>query len=90
MKTLSKFISCMAVMAVAIVSTCPIVSASYQNKYDLNEDGCNDITDLTYFSLYLCGESEPNNLSKYDFNNNKIISYRDYLEIRNFVLYPSM
>ena len=89
MKTLIKCLSCMTVMAVAIVSTCSVVSATYQNKYDLNNDGYNDITDLTYFALYLCGDSEPSNLSKYDFDDNKIISYRDYLELRNFI-YPSM
>lgn len=63
------------------------VSAAYQLKYDLNNDGVNDITDLTYFSLYLIGETEPSNITKYDFDNNKIISYRDYTELRNFITY---
>lgn len=67
-----------------------IVSAAYQTRYDLNNDGLNDVTDMTLMSLYLCGDLEPSNISKYDIDGNRIISYRDYVELKNHINNVSM
>ena len=88
-KIFNIIISCALSLSIIGCISVSIASAAYQNKYDLNEDGKNDVTDISLFALYLSGDSSPSNLSKYDFDNNRIISYRDYLEIRNYVNNPS-
>lgn len=54
--------------------------------YDLNLDGSSDLTDLTLFTQVLLGIIEPSDYSRFDLDNNKIVSRKDYDILRQYVM----
>lgn len=87
-KKISAFaVSLSIICGVSFGYSLPKVSATTSNlSYDVNDDGIEDLNDLTTLSLFLIGEIGTNNLSRFDVDGNYVVSQMDVIKLRDYLL----